>query len=123
MPLVLPFFTAFVLTAILVPIVGRIARAQGLYAHPTYDRWHRRPVPNVGGIAMLIPLVAVLAINGVAGRMAPVIVAAVLMFAMGFADDLRPFRPGTKLVFQMIVAAVLIFLLPEFASPGNRCSI
>ena len=73
MPLFLVFLTAFVFTVILVPLVGQFARARGMYAQPSYDRWHRRPVPKVGGIAMMAPLLFVAAVSGVVTELFPVL--------------------------------------------------
>jgi UDP-GlcNAc:undecaprenyl-phosphate GlcNAc-1-phosphate transferase len=118
MPLLFAFVTAFVFTVILVPLVGQFARARGLYAQPSYDRWHRRPVPNVGGLAMLPPLLFVCALGGLLGPLRPVLVGSTLMFLVGLIDDFRIFRPGTKLVLQMLAAAALLYLLPALHITG-----
>ena len=118
MPLFLVFLTAFVFTVILVPLVGQFARARGMYAQPSYDRWHRRPVPKVGGIAMMAPLLFVAAVSGVVTELFPVLLATSLMFVVGLVDDFRAFRPATKLVLQMLVAAVFLFLVPTVRISG-----
>ena len=56
MPLIFAFLTGLVLTAVLVPVVGGIARRFHLCATPSSDRWHTGVVPNIGGVAMFIPL-------------------------------------------------------------------
>ena len=112
------FLTAFVLTVLLVPLVARVARVRGLYAQPSYDRWHRHPVPNVGGIAMLLPLVFVVLAAGLFTPLGPVMAASTLMFALGLADDLHPMRPSTKLVLQMLVAAALLTVIPGLRITG-----
>ena len=61
---------------------------------------------------MIGPLVFVLAFAGLGPSLLPVLVATTLMFAVGLADDLRTFRPATKLVLQMAVAAVFLSLAP-----------
>ena len=55
MPLIFAFLTGLVLTAVLVPVVGGIARRFHLCATPSSDRWHTGVVPNIGGVAMFIP--------------------------------------------------------------------
>ena len=116
MPLLFAFLVAFVLTVMLVPVVARVARARGLVAQPTYDRWHERAIPNVGGISMLVPFLVVLVGTGLVQEMAPAVICCVLMYLIGIGDDLHPVRPATKLVLQMLVAAVLLLLLP----PSNH---
>lgn len=118
MPLLFAFLTAFVFTVILVPIVGQFARSRGLTSQPSYNRWARRSVPNVGGVALIGPLLFAAALGGVASELRPVLVASTLMFCVGLADDLRAFRPATKLVLQMLVAAVLLALLPSVHITG-----
>ncbi len=118
MSVVFAFLTAFALTVILVPLVAQYARTRGMYAQPSSDRWHRRPVPKVGGIAMLPPLLFVCAVSGVVPSLLPVLAGSTLMFVVGLVDDFRIFRPGTKLVLQTVAAAVLLYLLPEIRITG-----
>ena len=46
----------------------------GCYAFPTDDRWHREAVPNVGGVAMLVPLLVAIGLIGCRRRAAAVAV-------------------------------------------------
>ena len=62
MVLPLTILGAFAATVLCVPLVSRGARALGLYAFPTYDRWHSEAVPKVGGVAMVVPLLAAIAL-------------------------------------------------------------
>jgi UDP-GlcNAc:undecaprenyl-phosphate GlcNAc-1-phosphate transferase len=119
MVLFLSFLTSLAVTVMLVPVVGRAARSLGLYAHPSYDRWHQYPVPNVGGVAMLIPLLLVMWLGGLLPELGPLTWACVLMFGVGLADDLHPLRPSTKLVLQMAVAALLLWMLPAIRITGS----
>lgn len=118
MSVLFAFIAAFAFTVILVPLVAQFARARGLYAQPSYDRWHRRPVPKVGGIAMLPPLLFVCGLARLFPALLPVLVGSTLMFAVGVVDDFRIFRPGTKLVLQMAAAAVLLYLIPAIHITG-----
>jgi len=113
------FLVAFVLTAVLVPLTGMAARAWGLAAKPAADRWRERPVPHFGGVPMLASWLAVLALRGVLLSLWPVVMTGVLMFAVGLADDLRPTRPGTKMVLQLTVTAILLYLIPPVRLTGQ----
>jgi UDP-GlcNAc:undecaprenyl-phosphate GlcNAc-1-phosphate transferase len=119
MALLLGFVAAFVFTVILVPLVGQAGRVRGLSVHPSSDRWARRSVPFVGGVAMIGPLVFVVALAGLAPPLMPVLVASTLMFFVGLVDDLRTFRPTTKLVLQMGVAATFLSLAPSLHITGS----
>jgi len=118
MPLLLPFLIAFALTLALVPVVKRVARARALVAHPSEDRWHRQPIPNVGGVAIFVPFMLALVVSGIVAELAPVVAGCSLMFLIGLGDDLHPVRPATKLVLQMLAASVMLVLLPPFSITG-----
>jgi UDP-GlcNAc:undecaprenyl-phosphate GlcNAc-1-phosphate transferase len=119
MMLPLTLFGAFVATLVCVPLVSRAARALGLYAFPSYDRWHSEAVPNVGGVAMVVPLVGALALIGFGTELGPTVLAVALMFLLGLLDDLRHIRPATKLVGQMVVAAAFLILSPPIRILGH----
>ena len=110
---------AFAATVLCVPLVSRGARALGLYAFPTYDRWHHEAVPKVGGVAMIVPLLAAVGVLGFAVELRPLVVTVTLMFLLGLVDDVRPIRPATKLVGQMLVATTFLMLSPPTRIFGN----
>ena len=107
MRLLLPFLIGFAMSVALVPVVVRVARARGLVAHPTDDRWHRQPIPNVGGAAIFIPFMLAIVVSGVGQELAPVVAGCTLMYLIGLGDDLHPVRPATKLVLQMLAASAI----------------
>jgi UDP-GlcNAc:undecaprenyl-phosphate GlcNAc-1-phosphate transferase len=81
----------------------------GLVKQPREDRWHRRPVPLLGGLAIMVATVAVVPFSGVPrGRLLTLIVASLAMGAMGLVDDIWPVRPPVKLVAQIVLAGFLI---------------
>jgi UDP-GlcNAc:undecaprenyl-phosphate/decaprenyl-phosphate GlcNAc-1-phosphate transferase len=119
MPLFLAFVAAVVLTVLLVPVALRIAHARGFVTLPSADRWNPQPVPTLGGLAMLLALLAVLAGGRLLGDLWPVALASTLMFALGMVDDRAPLRPATKVVAQMGVAGLLLALLPPIRLTGD----
>src|ERR1700733_8708382 len=113
------FLFALSLTAMLVPGVRRAGRTLDLFAHPQTDRWHVRPVPHLGGVAMFLPVVLALCLTNTIGTLKPLVVLAVLMFLVGLADDLRPIRPTGKLILQVGVAAVFLYIARPVAITGQ----
>ncbi len=117
---------ALVTTLILTPVVRGAALMWGRVSLASPDRWHERPTPNVGGIAIFVGFaVAVVAemlltpgdlsIRDVSARaVVPLthrdglLLAAVMIFAIGLIDDLVQLRPSAKLVGQLAAASVLI---------------
>jgi len=108
--LVLLASLAFVLTVLLVPVVRRLALYWDIVSLPSTERWHQRPTPRCGGIAFFfgwaIPLYFfVPALSSIL----PLFVVTSLMFLMGLYDDLYHLNPATKLVGQLIAAALAVF--------------
>ena len=99
--------------------LGRISAASP-------DRWHVRPTPNVGGVAIFVGFFAALvvevlltpgelSIREVSARaVVPLthrdglLLAAVMIFVIGLIDDLFQLRPSAKLVGQLAAASVLL---------------
>ena len=106
----LPFATALALSLALVPACRRLGLRYAYVAYPTDDRWHRRPVPLLGGVAIFAAVaLGLLILPG--GLERPVLAGcAALMFALGLIDDGRALNATTKLVVQLVVAAGLVFL-------------
>ncbi len=98
----------------------RLAPRVGLVTPPRADRWHRRPIPLLGGVAVMAATIGTLLVAGVPARLAPFLLLAAAMGAVGLLDDLRSLRPQAKLVAQIVLAGGLIhfgFLLRLTAVP------
>jgi len=121
--LALPFVLAFAVALAGTLGCEAIARRAGLVKPPREDRWHRRPVPLLGGVAILAGvIVPVLVTPGAVSRFGPFLLVALAMGAVGLLDDLRPLPVSARLIAQIVLAAILVqfgFLLrltpyPEF---------
>src|SRR5690606_31806621 len=56
------FCTAALVTALAVPVAGRVSRRIGAIALPDDRRVHERPTPTLGGAAMLVGVLASFAV-------------------------------------------------------------
>jgi len=107
--LALPFLSAFILALVIVPLCRGAARSVGKVAHPAADRWHRQSTPLFGGVAIAITTIGcAIGFSDAVALVVPLGCGA-LIFLVGLADDIRGFRPGTKLVAQIAMASVLLF--------------
>jgi UDP-GlcNAc:undecaprenyl-phosphate/decaprenyl-phosphate GlcNAc-1-phosphate transferase len=89
----------------------RLAPRLGLVVEPRSDRWHRRPVALLGGVAIMLGVLPALVwAGGLRGRLAELTLVALAMGAVGLVDDLRPLRPPVKLVAQIALAGLLVQL-------------
>lgn len=111
--------TAFVLSFAMTLVVRRLARRTGIVAHPRADRWHRRPTPLLGGVAIVTGFAVPILVLGQAKDVAVPVVLGLVVAGVGLADDIRRLNPGTKLTVQMTVAAVALFLGYRLAWTGS----
>ncbi|MBW2579408.1 MAG: glycosyl transferase [Deltaproteobacteria bacterium] len=114
--LITPFILAFGLSTALTPLVRRFAIRKGQVAEPRADRWHTRPTPLMGGVAIFsafsITLIATLLFTPASillPKYLPLLACASLVFALGLIDDIYGMSPQTKIVGQVVAAALLVF--------------
>jgi len=104
---------AFVLSTCLTVLCIPLAHRLGAVARPRQDRWHRKEIPLLGGIAIavgtMVPLVAAtLSHGGDPGRIGVLLLGAGLIALVGLVDDLRAIRPQTKLLGQLLAATLVV---------------
>jgi UDP-GlcNAc:undecaprenyl-phosphate GlcNAc-1-phosphate transferase len=114
--LIIAFILAFVLSAVLTPMVRRFAIRKGQLAEPRADRWHTSPKPLMGGVAIfaafslaLMAMLLLMPASVLLSKYLPLLLCAILVFALGLIDDLYGMSPQTKLVGQVVAAALLVF--------------
>lgn len=117
---------AGIVCVILTPVVKKIGSSRGWMAYPVKDRWHRRPTALMGGIAIYtgfcIPVLGYVDLRGLASIfvkgidagpepsfMAMIWAGATLLFILGLLDDFLHIKPHTKLIGQIVVAAMVTF--------------
>jgi UDP-GlcNAc:undecaprenyl-phosphate/decaprenyl-phosphate GlcNAc-1-phosphate transferase len=101
---------AFLFTILCVPLVRRLATRWGCTAVPRKERWHTRPTPTLGGLAIFVGfLLPVLLLTPNLSSALPFFIIVTQMFVVGIYDDVRHINPATKLIGQIISAATAIF--------------
>ncbi len=117
------FGITFLSCAVLTPLVRWIALQKGWMAAPSKDRWHKKPTALLGGIAiyaaLLGPLIWVSDFHFVrqliSGSETPalpslsavLLTGASILFLLGLLDDFRNIKPQSKLVGQIVAAALV----------------
>src|SRR4051812_42551753 len=109
MQIAAPFFLAFALSLGLVPLCRLAALRLSFVASPREDRWHRRPIALLGGVAIGASLLAATVTLGGAGKLGVLLTSAGIIFAMGLADDIWSLKPATKLVIEVAVASMFLY--------------
>ncbi|HSG08341.1 MAG TPA: MraY family glycosyltransferase [Longimicrobiales bacterium] len=118
---------ALVLTAVLTPLVRGAAIAGGMVRQIRTDRWHRRPTPAIGGVAIYLGFGLSVGAGYLLdpdtalglGRRLPqaflplntwegLVLAATMAFVVGLVDDFVHLGPRTKLLGQVVAAGILL---------------
>jgi UDP-GlcNAc:undecaprenyl-phosphate GlcNAc-1-phosphate transferase len=103
------FLIALAASLILVPVCRLIAMRLGFVAAPRADRWHRRPIALLGGVGIGASLFLQVIIVGDVTQLGVLLSSALIIFAMGLADDIWSLKPATKLVIEIGVASIFLF--------------
>jgi len=110
------FLVAAAVTFALTPLVWRMSVRWGAVVKPDERRIHERATPTLGGIAMLLALLAALGVAWLLPAFRPVFesseilgvaVAAIVILAIGMLDDLREVSAPAKVAGQVLAASIL----------------
>ena len=136
----MPSFLAYVVvgaaaalvTFVCVPIMIRLAPRLGTMVPPSERHVHTGPTPTAGGAAMILGVVVAAAIAAVhpefsevmeaRTEMVGVVVAACVMWSVGFVDDLREISAPAKIagmvlsgsILSLTGVSILVFRVPFF---------
>ncbi len=101
---------AFGVTLLLTPVVRAFAVRSGQVSRPVADRWGRRAVARLGGVALFTGIAAsAAAALPMGGTLAGLLAALGLAFLLGLVDDLRRLAPHTKLIGQLLIGCLVVF--------------
>ena len=117
---------AFSFSGLTTPICRLLALNWGLVDNPSGHKIHKDPTPLLGGAAVFLGFFFPLLINGIFSlEFAAILVAAMILFGVGLADDTLNLRALYKLLIQVILATCLTFvgvqiiLVPETIFLGS----
>src|ERR671916_1489717 len=104
------FLFAFVLVLVLTPLVARLAPLLGAVDDPstsTRPRVHTRPLPRIGGVAIVVGILlpAALVIDPT-GPYVGILIGTLLVAALGVVDDVRGIAPSVKLAGVALIALI-----------------
>lgn len=112
---------SFVLSLVLTPLLRNLFLRWGVVDHPDARKLHGRPIPRIGGVAILLAclcswaLLLLLPFRGgdmvrdnlpLVWRLLPAVAA---IFITGFLDDVLSLRPWQKLAGQTIAAMLAVW--------------
>ena len=109
--IILPFFSAMILTALVHPFIVKIARERELVDNPNARKLQKNPVPVLGGIAVFWGIVVGAGFTCLffhSNALFTCIVAMTVMLFIGSGDDLVGLSPIMRLILEMLVIAFII---------------
>lgn len=92
------------------PLVIKLAVRVGAMDVPKDNRRvHKVPVPLIGGLAIYLSFTTVVILSmGLNMRILGLLLGGTFITITGLVDDIRPLKPKTKLIFQIIASVILI---------------
>ena len=100
---------SFSLAVILTVTVRALARRFGVVARPKADRWHTKPTALMGGVSIAVTTSIIgFWLVPQTDRSMVVLSSSLLMFLIGFVDDLVTLKPYQKVIGQLVAASAII---------------
>ena len=124
--------TAAAVTFVLIPVVIRLSPSMGAVVSPDEHHIHLKPTPTAGGAAMMLGVAAAAAVAFVhpafddvmvaRTEMLGVVLAAGVIWSVGFVDDVRDISPPAKVagmvlagsILSLTGVSILVFRVPFF---------
>lgn len=104
------FLTACALTAILIPLVRKLAVLAGAVDKPSAIKIHKKPTPRLGGVAIFLGfLFSQLIFGSLSSAQESVLIGASLALIVGILDDTRSVPAPIKLLTLFIITAFLLW--------------
>lgn len=105
----LSFVVTFVLSLILVPIVGKVSKKLGIIAHTNKRTIHKGIIARTGGYAIYMSfLIGTMIFLKTDTQINAILIGGFIIFLTGFYDDIHDLSPKLKMLGQVIAALVVI---------------
>jgi len=108
------FTFSFAIAFLLVPLSKKISFKVGAVAHPRERDVHKKPMPRMGGISIVFATsISILLFSGVLKDLEPkklfaILFAGILVFLVGFFDDIYEFSAKYKFLGQTVAAVIVV---------------
>lgn len=121
------FLVSAALAAAVVPVILLYARRKGLFDRQNERTIHRGSIPRLGGLGIFVSFAATIAIFSIwqsekvyelaeTLNVLPLILSALLIFAMGFIDDLVNLKAWLKFAIELCLGIYLVMAGFRFRS-------
>lgn len=112
-PFLPPLLVAVLLTALVTPLVARLARHWGLVDDPKHRyhpaHTHKGVIPRAGGLAILIGITVTVAFSlPMTPQLIGILIGSVILTVVGLLDDKKDVSPYIRLVANAAVAILVV---------------
>lgn len=113
----------FIISAILIPIVKRIAFHVNAIDYPNERKVHTKPMPRMGGLAIFLAFLSGYMLFAQEYKeMLGILMGGIVLILVGIFDDIKPIPAKYKLIGQIIAASIAVFygnvILSEISAFG-----
>ena len=115
MKLFIIYIILFLFSFFLTLLIRRLAIRKSILDFPNERSSHKNPTPKGGGLAIAIVwflgLLYLYITNNIDNRLFFSFIPGVLLVVIGIIDDIIAIKPSYRLVFQLIVSGVAVFII------------
>jgi len=99
----------FLVSALMVPIVKRIAKHIGAEDKPNKRRVNKVPMPTQGGLAIFIAfMVGYMLFANMSVQMLSILMGGIIIILTGLIDGINPIKARYKMIAQIAAAAIVV---------------
>lgn len=105
----IPFFLAFIISVIIMPVIIKYAKKHKIVDQPCKRKVHKKPIPLLGGLGILIAFIIPLFIFTTINLKTVMIVLCLCSITLlGILDDIYDIKANRKLAVQLICSGVAV---------------
>ena len=102
--------TCFAISALIVPVVKKIAVHVGALDKPEKRKIHKNPMPRLGGLGIFIAFIfGYILFSDQSTEMLSILMGSFFIIIIGIIDDIKPLPATIKLGGQLIATCIVVF--------------
>ena len=100
----------FLFTALIMPLMVKLANHIGAIDIPRTRHIHKKPMPKLGGLGIFLGFLFSYMLFGINSiQMNSVLIGSFIIILIGLVDDIKPIKGHQKLLGQIVAASIIVF--------------
>ncbi len=100
----------FIFTALIVPLIKKVALSIGAIAKPNERSVHKKEMPELGGLAIFCGfLLGYMLFSKQTMEMNSILIGSFILIITGIIDDINPIKARYKIIPQLAAAVIVVF--------------